>query len=70
MGTQKVYTKSRGYLPTYKLNDLDVFIDYEGYLCKIIKKEICTKPTNEIFNIDVSYNNNLICSGILIKDNV
>ena len=65
---QKLYTKNNGYIAASKLKTIDLLFDEQGRYCKLINREYLnnTEP-HELFNLEVNYNNNFICNGIVVK---
>jgi len=64
---QRIYTDVRGYVPAYKVNDRDIFIDNRNHRCKLINTEVVT-PTDKFISLSSKYNRSLCCNEILIKD--
>jgi len=59
----------RGYISTYKINEMDVFWDSENLPCRLINKTFIENQNIKMTKVTTSYNNNLFCNDILIRSN-
>lgn len=65
------FMTKRGYVNVNRINNLDVFIDKNDYLCKLTDKNIVENKTPEVMSdIIVQYTYNYFCNGILIRSGV
>lgn len=71
LGDEKatIYSIGRGFIPFSKVNDMDVFLDEEGRLCKLIYMRRIHEnnyTTKDMFQLSVSFTNNFYCNGVLV----
>ena len=64
---QRILTKVRGYVRGESINQLDVIIDYEGNVCKLIEKTNIDLVDEPMFVMETEYNNNFVANGIILK---
>ena len=66
-GSHRIYTDIRGYVPAFKVNDRDIFIDVCNNKCKLINSEK-VRVDEEFIAIESKYNRSLCCNNVLMRD--
>lgn len=63
----RIFTRNRGFVEAGRTAVMDVFIDCEGSLCKIVEKENLGISERDMSELSVSFNHSAFINGILMK---
>jgi hypothetical protein len=63
----QVHTLMRNFCNLGRLNSLDIIMDEEGYLNKLVSCEPVVMNDIELADISLKYKNGWFCNGIMIK---
>ena len=61
-----VYSLKKGFISIKDISPIDVLVDDEGRLCKLVKKEQ-VMINDMVYKLDTEFNGNFYFNGILVK---